>query len=132
MSDSNYSDQDFWQKLKRYAADAGREVIETALKLYYALQDPDTPAWARTVIVGALVYFIAPADAVADLLPGGYVDDLGALVGAVWTVSAHIKDEHATRAREKLREWFNTPDIEADAGDVIDGETVEDSSSKES
>ncbi len=102
-----YSDDGFWKKLKQHGASAGREVLEAALKLYYALQDPDTPAAAKAIIIGALAYFIIPSDAVLDLLPGGYVDDLGALVGALWTVAEHIKDEHVQKARAKLGEWFD-------------------------
>ena len=34
-----YSEAGFWQKLKRFAAAAGREVVEKALLLYYAGQD---------------------------------------------------------------------------------------------
>ena len=81
MSDPQYSDASFWEKLKQYAVVAGREVVETALKLFYCMQDADTPKWAKTVIGGALLYFIMPVDAVPDFLPGGYVDDLGAEYG---------------------------------------------------
>ena len=72
MKEPDYSDASFWDKVRNYATSAGREVIETALKLYYCAQDNDTPAWAKSVILGALAYFILPADAVMDLLPGGY------------------------------------------------------------
>ncbi|MEZ5448955.1 MAG: DUF1232 domain-containing protein [Thiolinea sp.] len=106
MADQQYSDESFWAKLKHYAIVAGREVVETALKLYYCMQDRDTPAWAKTVIGGALLYFIMPADAVPDFLPGGYVDDLGALSGAVLTVASHIKEIHAAKARAKMTQWF--------------------------
>ena len=107
MDNSDYTETSFWNKVKTYAKTAGRETIETALKLYYALQDSDTPAWAKTTIIGALVYFIAPVDAVPDLLPGGYVDDLGALAAAAWTVAAHIKQAHIEKARQTLKQWFD-------------------------
>mgnify|MGYP001948150865 CR=1 FL=1 len=106
MKQENYSDDSFWEKIKNYASAAGQDVVETALKLYYALQDQETPAWARTLIIGSLVYFITPTDAVPDLVPGGYVDDLGALMGAAWTVAAHIKDEHAAKAKQTVQRWF--------------------------
>ena len=108
--EQEFSEQSFWDKLKRYAATAGKDVVEVALKLYYAMKDPDTPATAKAIIVGALVYFIVPIDAVADFLPGGYVDDWGALMGAFWTVSKHVKDEHITKAKAKLIEWFPAGD----------------------
>ena len=102
-----YSERNFWDKVKKYAQVAGEGVLEPALKLYYAAQDPDTPLWARSVIVAALGYFISPFDAIPDVTPVvGYADDLGVLVAAVAAVAAHIKDEHVERAGETLRRWF--------------------------
>ena len=106
LQNTVYSDESFWQKAKTYASMAGREVIVTALKLYYAMKDTDTPSWAKTIIVGALAYFILPTDAVPDVIPGGYVDDLGALAAAAWTVAQHIKDSHAEMAKKSMARWF--------------------------
>ncbi len=93
--EKEYSDDSFWDKVKKYAKIAGKNVLEPALKLYYALQDRDTPAWAKTVIIGALGYFISPIDAIPDITPVvGYSDDLGVLIAAVATVGAYIKKEH--------------------------------------
>ena len=102
-----YSQDRFWKKLLKFARNAGREVVENALSLYYTAQAPDTPAWAKTVITGALGYFILPADAIPDLIPAvGYGDDLGALVAALAAVAAHVTPEIKTRAKEKAAEWF--------------------------
>ncbi|MCY7331354.1 MAG: DUF1232 domain-containing protein [Pseudanabaena sp. CAN_BIN31] len=103
----SYKESSFWEKIKSFAATAGREVIEKALILYYSLIDFDTPIWAKTVIVSALGYFISPIDAIPDLTPVvGYVDDLGALASALAIVAAHIKSEHKAKAQEKLKVWF--------------------------
>lgn len=102
-----YSESAFWDKMRKYAKDAGETVLEPALKMYYALQDKDTPTWAKTTIIGALGYFISPLDAIPDLLPVvGYTDDLTVLMGALAVVMAHIKEEHAEQARNRLRQWF--------------------------
>lgn len=104
---AEYSDESFWTKVVAFALKAGREVIRLALTLYYCLQDEDTPRWARTVIVGALGYFIFPADIIPDFVPGaGYTDDLAVLVAAVATVMVHIKSEHREQVEERLKEWF--------------------------
>lgn len=106
-----YSDTSFWRKLKRFAASAGREVVEKALQLYYALQAPATPKWAKTVIIGALAYFILPMDAIPDILPGvGYADDLGAIAAALSTVHAFITPEMRTTAKAKIDELFGRKD----------------------
>lgn len=111
-----FSDESFWEKVRRYAKRAGHRVLEPALVLYFCLQDPDTPAWAKAVIVGALGYFILPTDAIPDATPVvGFSDDLGALTAAVGIVGVHIKPEHQSKAKDKLRQWFG------DEGDEGDG-----------
>jgi uncharacterized membrane protein YkvA (DUF1232 family) len=107
MAASDYSESSFWEKIKEFALKAGREVIEKALWLFYAAQRPETPAWAKTVIYGALAYFISPIDAIPDITPViGYVDDLGVIGGAITAVSFYINDEVKEQASEKLQNWF--------------------------
>jgi uncharacterized membrane protein YkvA (DUF1232 family) len=104
---SEYSESTFWDKLRRHARPAGMRVVEHALQLFYAARHPDTPAWARAVIYGALGYFILPTDAVPDLIPGvGFSDDLGVLVMALTTIAMRITPEIREQARHRLHQWF--------------------------
>jgi uncharacterized membrane protein YkvA (DUF1232 family) len=107
LSNKSFSETAFREKLVKYARTAGLQVCESALKLYYALLDSDTPAWARAVISGALVYFVVPVDLIPDFIPGGYADDLGALMAAMTAVLKNIKPEHTEKARLKAGEWFS-------------------------
>ena len=112
MNDKDYSgdfgDESFWGKLTKTARTIGRELVEKALSMYYALQDKDTPMWAKTIIVAALGYFICPVDAIPDAIPGvGYADDAGAITVALGIVAVHIKPEHKERAKAKADEWFS-------------------------
>ena len=110
--ETEYSDSSFWEKVKTQALRAGKEVIEKALTLYYCLQDRDTPTWAKTVIVGALAYFILPMDAIPDYIVAvGFTDDLGALAAAVATVAAHLKDDHASKAKKMMEKWFGDKEV---------------------
>lgn len=103
-----YSESSLWKKLRRYAAVAGRELVEKVLTLFETLKDRDTPAWARAVIVGALGYFISPLDAIPDVIPGaGYADDLGAVAAALATVALYIKKEHIAAAKRRMQQWFD-------------------------
>jgi uncharacterized membrane protein YkvA (DUF1232 family) len=107
MSNEEYSDSSFWGKVKDFALQAGQEVIEKALWLYYAAQRPDTPVWAKTTIYGALAYFISPIDAIPDITPVvGYADDLGAISAAILMVSAYINEDVKNQAKSKLQDWF--------------------------
>jgi len=103
----HYSDEAFRAKLLRFAAKAGRELVEKALQLFYALQSPTTPAWAKGVIIAALGYFICPVDAIPDFLPViGFSDDLGIIIAALAAIAVHITPEMKTRARERVEDWF--------------------------
>lgn len=108
-SSDDYTDQSFWEKLRKFAAQAGREVVERALTLYYAAQRPETPLWAKTVIYSALAYFVLPTDAIPDITPiAGYADDLGALAAALTTVAMCITPDVRRSAKQKLEDWFGT------------------------
>lgn len=110
-----YSDERFWRKLGRFARTAGKQVVEKALILYYAAQSPQTPAWAKTAIYGALAYFILPFDAIPDFIPiAGYTDDLTTLAAAIAVVAVAITPEVKAQAKQKLKDWFGE-----DANEVI-------------
>ena len=108
---SDYSEGDLWRKLRRFARAAGREVVERALLLYLVLRDENTPRWARTTVIGALGYFIAPIDAIPDFVPAaGFTDDLGVLAAAVTAVAASITPGMRRVARRTVARWFgDTP-----------------------
>ena len=123
MSEDNefeaaYSESSFWDKLKRYATTAGREVVEKALLLFYAAQEEKAPAWAKGTIAAALGYFIVPLDAITDLAPGvGYADDLGVLVLAVAAVATYINDDVRTKTAQKMNDWFGEEALETKTDD---------------
>ena len=105
--EEHYSDDGFWDKTKNYAKVAGESVLEPALKLYYAAQEPDTPGCAKASIYGALGYFISPIDALPDITPlVGYTDDMAVLLAAVAVTAAHITPKVSEKARETMKRWF--------------------------
>ncbi|MBP2626909.1 MAG: hypothetical protein H6Q68_1620 [Firmicutes bacterium] len=94
-------------KLKNKAIKAGKKLIYAALLLYYTLQKDNVPLKAKSVIVGALGYFIAPIDAIPDFLPMiGYTDDFGALMMALAIVSMYVDNEAKSKAHTQLESWF--------------------------
>lgn len=102
-----YSESGFWRKLRRHAGSAGKEIVEKALLLYYALQNPTTPGWAKAVITGALGYFIWPVDVLPDVMPGmGFTDDLAIIAVALATVALNIDNDVRKKAAARMTEWF--------------------------
>lgn len=95
------------KKIASIALRAGQPLIEKALQLFYAAQHPQTPAWARRVVYGALAYLVLPVDAVPDFLPVvGFSDDLGVIVTALSTIAVYITPEIKEKAAAKVEQWF--------------------------
>ena len=102
-----YTGPSLWVTLKKVAVSAGRKTLLSALILFYCLRDRDTPAWAKSVIVGALGYLILPVDLIPDVIPVvGYADDWGVIVAALASVTAYIKDEHKAKAHAQMERFF--------------------------
>ncbi len=96
-----YDESKFWKIVRG----VGRAVAEPALLLYYAMDD--APAWAKSIIIGALGYLVWPLDAIPDITPViGYTDDIGVMTAAIATVSAHITDDVKRKANEVLKNIF--------------------------
>ncbi|RTZ43304.1 DUF1232 domain-containing protein [Candidimonas sp. SYP-B2681] len=109
---NEYTPRRFWQKLGPRAQSVGRGTLEKALYLYYAVQSPNTPKWAKRVIYGALGYFIFPLDAIPDLAPLiGYTDDLSVMAAALATVMFYITPDVKDQAHRKLDQWFTKPAV---------------------
>lgn len=108
-----YSETKLFKKIVRFAKNAGIKVIYVALLCFYTLQSPTTPAWAKSVIIGALGYFILPVDLIPDFIPvAGFTDDFTALVAALISVALYVDDEVKQKAKEKLHVWFGSYDEE--------------------
>ncbi len=107
----SYSERGLMNKLTAVAKKAGIKAVYAVLLLYYALQSPQTSTKDKSIIYGALGYFILPLDLVPDFIPlAGFGDDLGALLWALSRVLANITDEVREKARLKLRDWFGDYD----------------------
>ena len=110
--EGRYSENNFWRKLKRFALKAGKEIVEKTLILFYTMQEPQVPLWAKTVVVSALGYFICPFDAIPDFIPiVGYSDDLAVLGAALVTISQYITPEIKEKAQNIVHKWFGRDEL---------------------
>ncbi|HFQ5418775.1 TPA: YkvA family protein [Vibrio vulnificus] len=101
---SEYSEDKFWLKIKRFSKRLGEDVLISAITLYLVAKDRDTPTWAKSTILAALGYFILPIDVVPDVLLGvGYSDDVTVLTGAIATVASSIKESHKDAAIQQVQ-----------------------------
>lgn len=113
----------FWRVIGKLANRGGRKIIILAMTLFHCLNDPETPAWAKSVIIGALGYLIFPLDFIPDALLGaGFTDDWSVILGAVATVAAHIKEDHKSKAAAIANRFLGGEkqnDVEAPRGQDI-------------
>ena len=88
---SEFSPEKLWEKIKGHAKKVGCEGIRSALRLFYALDNPSMPLKTKMVIYGALGYFISPIDVLA---------------AAVVMAASYIDAEAKAKADAKLAGWF--------------------------
>jgi len=81
----------------------GAQLIYAALLLFYAYQEPHTPGWAKSTIIGAIGYLLSPIDSIPDLTPFiGFTDDMGVVMFGLVTIACYINDEIRSKAKAKL------------------------------
>ena len=103
----HYSEEKLWPKMKKFAARLGGKATYYVLVLYYVLQSPDVPLSNKTIILGALGYFILPLDMIPDLIPAlGFTDDIAALTLAYKAIQSSITPEITALAEAKVKEWL--------------------------
>jgi uncharacterized membrane protein YkvA (DUF1232 family) len=91
----------FWKKLKGLAARL--PFAEDLIAAHYCAFDRKTPIHVKAVLVGALAYFVLPADLIPDVLPViGYTDDAAVLAAALKLVASHITPDHREAAKRAL------------------------------
>ncbi len=79
-----------------------------AVSAWFCARDPATPPHVKAVILGALAYFIMPADMVPDFIAGlGYTDDATVFYAAYRSLAGHITDRHRQQAADFLKAEAN-------------------------
>jgi len=92
----------FWPKVGRTAARLpfARQLVS----VYYAARDPETPTAAKGLMLGALAYFVLPADAIPDILAGvGFTDDAAVITAVIATLGTNIRPRHRQAAERALK-----------------------------
>lgn len=102
---SDFSPSKLRTKLASVPPKACRRVLREALRLFAILRDPETPLWAKGLIVGALGYFICPVDLVPDFLPGGLLDDVAVMAFALTRLAALDSKSVRRRVEELEERW---------------------------
>jgi uncharacterized membrane protein YkvA (DUF1232 family) len=74
-----------------------------ALAMFYCATDSRTPARVKAILIGALAYFVMPADLIPDFVAVlGFTDDAATLFTAWSAVQPYVTEAHRERAKSKL------------------------------
>lgn len=101
-----YNPSALFDKIKSVARKAGVKVVYVVLLLYYSTLDKELPVKDRLMVLAALGYFILPLDFIPDALPGGFTDDMAALVFVLKKVWNNLTPATKRKAHDRLNEWF--------------------------
>jgi len=77
-----YIDENLWEKLER----VGKKIsfAKDIFALVKYMRDSNVSWYRKSIVVGALIYFIVPIDAIPDITPLiGYLDDLGVITAVL-------------------------------------------------
>lgn len=75
-------EEGLWETVER----SGKKItfLRDIVALYNYMTDADVSWYRKSIVVGALLYFITPIDAIPDLMPlFGYLDDLGVITATL-------------------------------------------------
>ena len=77
-----YIEENLWEKVERVGKKLSFTKDIKALFSYFL--DSNIPWYRKSIVVGALVYFIMPIDSIPDIAPLiGYLDDLGVITAVI-------------------------------------------------
>ncbi|MEW6701923.1 MAG: YkvA family protein [Bacteroidota bacterium] len=79
---SQYVEENLWKKVERVGSKI--RFAKEVKALYRYMRDKYVPWYRKSIVIGALIYFISPIDAVPDIAPlVGYLDDLGVIMAVI-------------------------------------------------
>ena len=95
-----YIMKNFFKKVKNTLAHI--PFMTDVIAMYFCAIDNTVPLSIKITIFSALTYFINPIDIIPELAPGGYSDDVAALLGALKLAEVYITDTHRFKAKQWL------------------------------
>jgi uncharacterized membrane protein YkvA (DUF1232 family) len=93
-----YVEDNLWTKLEK----SGQKIsfARDIYALFSYMRDSYVPWYRKAIVVGALIYFITPIDAIPDLAPlFGYMDDLGVIAAVLKYLGSELTPYYSATYR---------------------------------
>jgi uncharacterized membrane protein YkvA (DUF1232 family) len=88
-SGKEYVEEHLWEKVEKTGSKI--RFAKDVKALFRYMRDRSVPWYRKSIVVGALIYFISPIDAIPDLAPLiGYLDDLGVIMAVVKFLGSEV------------------------------------------
>ena len=117
--EKHFSESELWNKVAKIGKTIGATVIYPVILLFTLLKSDEINLKEKAMIIGALGYFILPADLIPDVIAGvGFTDDLAALGAIISALASCITIEMQNESKQKCHDLLGEIDDRA-----IDGIT---------
>ena len=112
--EKHFSESELWNKIAKIGKSIGAAIIYPVLLLFNLLKSSETDLKEKTMIIGALGYFILPVDLIPDAIPtAGFTDDLAALGAIISALASCITLEMQNESKQKCHELLGNIDDRA-------------------
>ena len=92
-----------WRALRDWAARVRRDTVA----LWFAVRDPRTPFWLRSLGYLIIAYALSPIDLIPDFLPViGYLDELILLPAGLWLMIRFMPSQLLADCRSRAENWI--------------------------
>ena len=101
------------QYIKKHLSKMGSKLVYQVLLLTYAYNQPNTPNWAKSTVIGAMSYLLSPIDSIPDLTPFiGFTDDMGVVMFALVAIACYINSDVREKAKKRVQQLIPSTNIE--------------------
>lgn len=100
----DYSENNLEDKIDKTPYKILSKILYPLFVLYGVLSSDDVPKRHKLVIISTLGYFISPVDLYPDFLPGGFADDILALVSTLKMCEDYATDDIKGKAKQRVYE----------------------------
>ncbi len=86
-----------------------KQIKRDGVTLWFAGKNPQTPWYAKALVVFVVAYALSPIDLIPDFIPVlGYVDDVLLLPSLIWLTIRLLPPEVLAKCRGQADEWMQT------------------------
>lgn len=91
--------------LKKYFDDVS--LYFQMLKEFFSGEYKSIPVGSIAAIIGTLLYILSPIDLIPDLIPGGFVDDLGILISCLNFTKIDVEEYKKSKCEVQQKQLIN-------------------------